>query len=79
MADRRVCTVWKEQVTWEISPASLSPDQLFGAACCKDAEREDCWPPFLPVNDIRFLITLARTTISVAERCDLLGGKGVIG
>lgn len=72
-ADRRGCTLWKERVTWEITPASLSPDRLLGAACCKDAELEGYWPPFLYVNNIHFLITLARTIVSVTERCDLLG------
>lgn len=49
------------------------PDRLLGAACCKDAELEDCWPPFLLVNDIRTLIILARTIVSVTEKCDVLG------
>lgn len=54
-------------------PLYLCPTgRLLGAACCKDAELEDCWPPFLQVNDIHFLIILARTIISVTEKCDLL-------
>lgn len=47
MADRTGCSVRKAQVTWEISPASLSLTScLLLAAFNKVAELEDWWSPF---------------------------------